>query len=32
MTLALQWQPIRVIAGKEFRDRIRSRWVLAVSL
>lgn len=23
---------IRVIAGKEFRDRIRNRWVLAVSL
>ncbi len=26
------WAQIRVIAGKEFRDRLRSRWVLAVSL
>jgi Cu-processing system permease protein len=26
------WAQIRVIAGKEFSDRIRNRWVLAVSL
>ena len=26
------WTQIRVIAGKEFHDRIRNRWVLAVSL
>jgi Cu-processing system permease protein len=26
------WAQIRVIAGKEFHDRIRNRWVLAVSL
>ncbi|RQH03872.1 ABC transporter permease [Paraburkholderia dinghuensis] len=34
MSLAIfsSWTQIRVIAGKEFRDRIRNRWVLAVSL
>ena len=28
----IEWPLIRVIAGKEFRDRIRNRWVLAVAL
>lgn len=26
------WAQIRVIAGKEFHDRIRNRWVLAISI
>ncbi|MET5115885.1 ABC transporter permease, partial [Burkholderia pseudomallei] len=26
------WAQIRVIAGKEFPDRIRNRWVLAISI
>src|SRR5690606_21789624 len=28
----MEWHPIFTIAGKEFRDRIRNRWVLAVAL
>jgi Cu-processing system permease protein len=28
----IDWSQVRVIAGKEFRDRIRNRWVLAVAL
>ena len=28
----MEWRPIFTIAGKEFRDRIRNRWVLAVAL
>jgi len=28
----IEWALIRVIAGKEFRDRIRNRWVLAVAI
>ena len=26
------WRPVLAVAGKEFRDRIRNRWVLAVAL
>jgi Cu-processing system permease protein len=32
LSFCSSWTQIRVIAGKEFRDRIRNRWVLAVSL
>lgn len=32
MSSPLQLRPIAVIAGKEFRDRIRNRWVVAVAL
>lgn len=28
----MEWRPLFTIAGKEFRDRIRNRWVLAVAL
>ena len=28
----IEFRQIRVIAGKEFRDRLRNRWVLAVAL
>lgn len=28
----IEWAQVRVIAAKEFRDRIRNRWVLAVAL
>lgn len=28
----LQWQPLAAVAHKEFRDRLRNRWVLAVTL
>ena len=28
----IDWGQVRVIAAKEFRDRIRNRWVLAVAL
>jgi Cu-processing system permease protein len=28
----IEWTQVRVIAAKEFRDRIRNRWVLAVAL
>lgn len=27
-----RWQPFLAVAGKEFRDRLRNRWVLAVAL
>jgi Cu-processing system permease protein len=32
MNARIDWGQIRVIAAKEFRDRIRNRWVLAVAL
>lgn len=32
MTFDLQIRQIGIIAGKEFRDRIRNRWVLAVAV
>jgi Cu-processing system permease protein len=32
MKVRVQWRPIGVIAEKEFRDRIRNRWVLAVGV
>lgn len=28
----IEWAQVRVIAAKEFRDRIRNRWLLAVAL
>ncbi|MCW7540402.1 ABC transporter permease [Aquabacterium sp. A7-Y] len=28
----MEWQPIATVAAKEFRDRMRNRWVLAVAL
>lgn len=28
----LQWRPLLAVAHKEFRDRLRNRWVLAVSV
>src|SRR5690606_28058829 len=28
----MEWRPLLTVAGKEFRDRIRNRWVLAVAL
>lgn len=28
----VEWRQVRVLATKEFRDRIRNRWVLAVSV
>ncbi|WP_210411917.1 ABC transporter permease [Noviherbaspirillum sp. UKPF54] len=28
----IEWSQVRVVAGKEFRDRIRNRWVVAVAL
>lgn len=28
----IEWTQVRVIAAKEFRDRIRNRWLLAVAL
>lgn len=31
MQRRIEWPLIRVIAGKEFRDRIRNRWVVAVA-
>ncbi|MGZ3181243.1 MAG: ABC transporter permease [Telluria sp.] len=30
--MALEWQPVAVVARQEFRDRIRNRWVLAVAV
>lgn len=30
--LNLEWRQIATLAGKEFRDRMRNRWVLAVAL
>jgi Cu-processing system permease protein len=32
MQSPIEWRQVRVIASKEFRDRIRNRWVLAVAL
>lgn len=32
MSGRIEWSQVRVIATKEFRDRIRNRWVLAVAL
>ena len=32
MAGSVEWPQAFVIAGKEFRDRIRNRWVLAVAL
>lgn len=32
MNMPVEWTPIAVIAGKEFWDRIRNRWVLAIAL
>lgn len=32
MSGRIEWAQVRVIAAKEYRDRIRNRWVLAVAL
>jgi Cu-processing system permease protein len=32
MNARVDWGQVRVIAAKEFRDRIRNRWVLAVAI
>lgn len=32
MSARIEWAQIRVIAGKEFRERIRNLWVVAVAL
>lgn len=32
MNARIDWGQVRVIAAKEFRDRIRNRWVLAVAI
>ncbi|MDB5918062.1 MAG: hypothetical protein JWR40_2296 [Massilia sp.] len=32
MFTRIEWTQVRVIAAKEFRDRIRNRWLLAVAL
>ncbi|MES2148441.1 MAG: ABC transporter permease [Pseudomonadota bacterium] len=32
MSRQLEWRQVRVVASKEFRDRIRNRWVLAVAV
>jgi Cu-processing system permease protein len=32
MSDRIEWAQVRVIAAKEFRDRIRNRWLLAVAL
>ena len=32
MSSSIEWSQVRVIATKEFRDRIRNRWVLAVAI
>lgn len=32
MSERIDWRQVRVIAAKEFRDRIRNRWVLAVAV
>ncbi len=32
MSVGLQWHALATLAGKEFRDRLRNRWVLAVAL
>ena len=28
----LQWRALRTVAGKELRDRLRNRWILAVAV
>ena len=30
--LNIEWRQVATLAGKEFRDRMRNRWVLAVAL
>jgi len=30
--LTIEWRQVATLAGKEFRDRMRNRWVLAVAL
>ncbi|MCL6713827.1 ABC transporter permease [Pseudomonas sp. R2.Fl] len=32
MTGGLQWRALRTVAGKELRDRLRNRWILAVAV
>lgn len=32
MILDLQWRALRAVAGKELRDRLRNRWILAVAV
>jgi Cu-processing system permease protein len=32
MNARIDWSQVRVIATKEFRDRVRNRWVLAVAI
>ncbi|MDP2020970.1 MAG: ABC transporter permease subunit [Hydrogenophaga sp.] len=32
MTVSLQWRQVQAVAAKEFRDRLRNRWVLAVAV
>ncbi|ASR44214.1 hypothetical protein BEN78_13405 [Xanthomonas citri pv. mangiferaeindicae] len=32
MRLDWQWRPTLAVAGKEFRDRVRNRWVVAVAV
>ena len=32
MNLSLQWRQVQAVAAKEFRDRLRNRWVLAVAV
>jgi len=32
MSSRIEWSQVRVVAGKEWRDRLRNRWVLAVAL
>jgi Cu-processing system permease protein len=32
MSARIEWRQVRVLAAKEWRDRLRNRWVLAVAL
>jgi Cu-processing system permease protein len=32
MSASLQWRQVHAVAAKEFRDRLRNRWVLAVAV
>lgn len=32
MNMSLQWRQVQAVAAKEFRDRLRNRWVLAVAV
>lgn len=32
MNVSLQWRQVHAVAAKEFRDRLRNRWVLAVAV